>query len=88
MKESKKIRINVVSNIICDHCKSEIEHPSDAISINHTFGFQSKRDMDKISLDFCEDCFEDLIGEKLMYRGLAQGQEKIPKYHIKDNFKE
>lgn len=75
MRNKKEITTKVISEIICDKCGEQFPHETDGISIDYTFGYHSKRDMDRIAVDICEDCFEDMLGETLMNKALQNAEE-------------
>lgn len=75
MRTQKEVTIKEVDQVFCDKCGDEIPYKTECFNINHTFGYFSSRDGDRISLDICEGCMEDILGEKLMKKGLLQAND-------------
>lgn len=75
MKEHSVQVTQVVSDITCDICGQSVVSKSQKSNLanldNFTeyarlvaeFGYGSKRDGDKFQFDFCEDCFDELLGK-------------------------
>lgn len=74
MKIIKKIEVDSVVKTQCDKCRSII-YDKEECSINYTFGYGSERDGDRISLDICHKCIENVLGEKLFKKGIEEGQK-------------
>lgn len=72
MKYIKEVQVKKAVRIKCDCCGKDIIH-SDQCTIDYQFGYGSKRDGDRLSLDFCPDCIEQILGEKLLEKGLKEG---------------
>lgn len=76
MKIIKKIEVISIVKTQCDNCGSII-HNKEECSINYTFGYESKRDGDRLSLDICHKCIENILGEKLFKKGIEEGKKLI-----------
>jgi len=54
-----------VVEIVCDRCGAKENTKdmtgTDVASFQHTFGYLSKRDTDKINFDLCENCLIEIL---------------------------
>lgn len=71
MKIIKNVEIKKITKKKCDFCGTLIQY--DSISIDHTFGYGSKRDGSRMSIDICEECVVSVFGDRLVNKGLEEG---------------
>jgi hypothetical protein len=64
----KTIEAEEIADIICDVCgKSCKKHPKadfEFATLNSTWGYFSKKDMERHQIIFCEDCYDEFLEER------------------------
>jgi len=61
---TKTVTENVPTEIVCDRCgKIYKAMQDDFFSLDHQFGYGSKRDGDVIHADLCEHCLFEMLDE-------------------------
>lgn len=75
MRTKKEKKVMEVDKIYCDKCNKEIIAETESLTMNHTFGYYSNLDGERIKLDICEFCIPVILGNSLMEKGLLAGEK-------------
>lgn len=71
-----KIKINAVTDVICDRCDKSCKRENDSVEYNHdgnhyksfdyaemtaTWGYYSRKDTELHTIVLCEDCYDETL---------------------------